>query len=194
MTTYHLIRSFGLVAYLTLSLSVALGTASVTGGVTDAAIDRRLVRLLVHRSAAVVGLLALLAHVTLVVLDTYVSTPLSAVLLPFTAGYKVFALGLGTLATYSIVLAALSGWARTALGRRLSERTWRWLHRSAYVGWVLCLGHGVLAGPDTGHRWALAAYAAGLVAVAVGTGVRLSGARHVLRRHPDRTFNFREAR
>lgn len=192
--TYHLIGSFGLVAYLAFSLSLALGIASVTGGPTDAAIDRRLVRQLVHRSAAVVGLLALAVHLCLVVLDTYVTTPLGAVLVPFTAGYKVFALGLGTLAMYSMVLAALSGWARMSLARGLSERTWRWLHRSAYLGWALCLGHGVLAGPDTGARWALAAYGAGILAVMAGTIVRLAGARHVLRRHPDGTFRFREAR
>lgn len=194
MMTYDLIRSFGLVAYLALSLSLALGVASATGGVTDGAIDRRLVRQLVHRSAAVVGLVALLVHLTLVVLDSYVSTPVSAVLAPFTAGYRVFALGLGTLAMYSMVLAAVSGWGRLLLSRKLSERTWRWLHRSAYLGWALCLGHGLLAGPDTSHRWALAAYAVGILVIAVGMGVRISGARHVLHRHPDRTFNFREAR
>jgi len=192
--TYDLIRSFGLVAYLAFSLSLALGLASVTGGVTDGAIDRRLVRQLVHRSAAVLGLLALALHLVLVVVDTYVATPLSAVLVPFTAGYKVFALGLGTLAMYALVLAAVSGWARLTLARALSERAWRWLHGAAYAGWALCLGHGILAGPDSGQRWALAAYAGGALAVAAGGVVRVAGGRHVLRRHGDGTFGYREVR
>ena len=194
MLTYHLIRSFGLVAYLAFSLSFALGIASVTGGLSDAAIDRRLVRQLVHRSAAVVGLLALATHLTLVVLDTYVSTPLSAVLVPFTSGYRAFALGLGSIALYAFLVAAASGWARLALARTLSEATWRWLHRAAYAGWALCLAHGVLAGPDSGRPWALAAYGAGVLAVVVGVVVRVAGARHVLRRRVDGTFRFREAR
>lgn len=194
MLTYDLIRAFGLVAYLVLSTSVALGIASVAGDVTDRAIDRRLVVQLVHRSAAVVGLLALVVHVTLVVLDTFVATPLSAVLVPFTSGYQALALGLGSLAMYGLVLAAASGWLRVALARRTSERGWRWLHRSAYVSWALCLLHGVLAGPDRGQPWALAAFAGGVLAVLAGSAVRAIGARHVLRRDVDGAFRFREAR
>lgn len=194
MTIYHLIRSLGLVAYLAFSLSLALGVASLTGGVTDTAIDRRLVRQLVHRSAAVVGLVALALHIVLVVVDSYVSTPITAVLVPFTSGYKPFALGLGTLALYLLCLAAVSGWARLLLARLTSERGWRWLHRSAYAGWALCLLHGLLAGPDTRQGWALLAYAAGVLAVGAGAAVAAAGARHVLRRDVHGSFRFREVR
>jgi sulfoxide reductase heme-binding subunit YedZ len=192
--TYDLIRACGLVAYLVLSVSVALGIASVAGDVTDRAIDRRLVVQLVHRSAAVVGLVALAAHLTLVVLDTYVATPLSAVLVPFTSGYQPFALGLGSLAMYGLVLAAASGWLRVALARHISERGWRRLHRSAYVAWALCLTHGILAGPDRAQPWAIAAYAGGVLALLAGLAVRAAGARHVLRRDVDGAFHFRAAR
>jgi len=192
--TYDLIRSLGLVAYLAFSVSLALGVASVTGGVSDRAIDRRLIRQLVHRSAAVVGLVALGLHIALVVLDTYVSTSLGAVLLPFTSTYKVFALGLGSLALYAFLGAAVSGWVRLSLARLTSERGWRWLHRTAYVGWGLCLLHGVLAGPDTAQGWALAAYGAGIAAVLAGVALAVSGSRHVLRRDMDGSFRFREVR
>lgn len=194
MTTYHLIRSLGLVAYLAFSLSLALGVASVAGGVWDRAIDRRLVRQLVHRSAAVVGLVALGLHIVLVITDAYVSTPLSAVLVPFTAGYQPVAMGVGSIALYGLCLASVSGWARLWLARGLSERGWRWLHRVAYGGWAMCLLHGVLAGPDTGQPWALLAYAGGVLAVLAGAAVALTGARHVLRRDLDGSFRFKEAR
>lgn len=188
MTMYELIRSCGLVAYLLFSLSLALGLASTAGGRTPQALDRRLVRQLLHRSTAVVGLVALGAHLTLTVVDTYVSTSIGAVLVPFTASYRTFALGLGSLALYAFVLAALSGWLRLTTARVISERGWRWLHAVAYLGWVLCLSHGLLAGPDTGQRWALVAYVAGVLAVLVGLAVRLRGARHLLRRQVDGTF------
>lgn len=192
MMMYELIRAFGLVAFLGFSLSLALGVASVTGGVTPRAIDRRLVRQLLHRSAAVVGLLTLVTHIALTVVDSYVSTPLHAVVVPFTSGYQPFALGLGSIALYCFVAAALSGWLRLSIAGLLSERSWRWIHRSAYAGWALCLGHGILAGPDLHQVWALGAYALGVIAVAVGIGVRLAGERHVLRRDVDGAFRFRE--
>ena len=194
MTMYDLIRAFGLVAYLGLSLSLALGIASVTGGVSDAAIDRRVVRQLLHRSAAVVGLLALGTHITLTVVDSFIATPLHAVVVPFTSGYQPFALGLGSLALYGFVVAALSGWFRLSVAGLLSETAWRWLHRSAYVGWALCLGHGLLAGPDTRQAWGLGTYAAGVVTVLIGLAVRRAGERHVLRRDAAGAFRFREAR
>lgn len=197
MTMYDLIRSFGLLAYLAFSLSVALGLASLSGGPSARALDRRVIRQLLHRSAAVVGLIALGAHLVLTVVDSYVSTSATAVLVPFTAGYQVFALGLGSLALYCFVAAAASGWLRLATARLISERGWRWLHRSAYLGWGLCLLHGILAGPDNGRPWAWGAYAAGVTAVLLGYGARLIGSRHL--RHRDvhgsfRTRGFREAR
>lgn len=192
MMMYDLIRSFGLVAYLGFSLSLALGVASVTGGVTDQAIDRRVVRQLLHRSAAVVGLLTLVTHIGLTVLDSYIATPLHAVVVPFTSSYQTFALGLGSIALYCFVAAAVSGWLRLSIAGMLSEQAWRWIHRSAYAGWALCLGHGLLAGPDTHQVWALGSYAAGVLAVAIGIGVRVAGERHVLRRDVDGAFHFRE--
>lgn len=194
MTTYELIRSLGLVAYLAFSLSVALGVASLSGGLDPRALDRRVVRQLLHRSAAVVALIALAAHLGLTVLDSYVTTSISAVLIPFTAGYEVLALGLGSLAMYAFVIAALSGWLRLTTASLTSERGWRWLHRGAYAGWALCLLHGVLAGPDLRQPWALSVYALGIVAVAIGYGGHRHGARHVLRRHPNGAFRLPEAR
>jgi len=194
MTMYDLIRSFGLVAYLAFSLSLALGIASLSGGAGPQALDRRVIRQLLHRSTAVVGLVALATHLTLTVLDSYISTSLTAVLVPFTAGYQVIALGIGTLALYCFLVAAVSGWLRLTTARVLSERGWRWLHRVAYAGWGLCLLHGVLAGPDTGSPWALASYALGVAAVVVGLGVHRLGSRHALRRDLQGAFHIREAR
>lgn len=194
MTMFDLIRSLGLVAYLAFSLSLGLGIASLSGGPSERALDRRVIRQLLHRSAAVVGLIALTGHLALIVADSYVSTPVTAVLIPFTAGYQVLALGIGTLALYCFVLAAGSGWLRLGTARLLSERGWRWLHRTAYAGWALCLLHGLLAGPDTRRVWALAPYALGVAMVAVGLTVHRIGLRHVLRRDLDGAFHMEEAR
>ncbi|MGZ4593281.1 MAG: hypothetical protein ACXV3C_05415 [Actinomycetes bacterium] len=194
MTMYALIRALGLVAYLAFSLSVALGLASRSGGLSPQALDRRVIRQLLHRSAAVVGVIVLAMHIGLTVVDTYVSTSVVAVLVPFTASYKGGALGIGTLALYAFVLAALSGWLRLVTARLASERGWRWLHRVAYLGWGLCLLHGVLAGPDLARPWALGTYGVGVAAVAVGYLVHRLGSRHTLSRGVDGSFRLREAR
>lgn len=194
MMMYELIRSLGLVAYLAFSASVALGIASVSGGLSPQALDRRVIRQLLHRSAAVVGLIALAAHLGLTVVDTYVSTSIRAVLVPFTAGYQATALGLGSLAMYAFLLAALSGWLRLSTASLMSERGWRWLHRGAYAGWALCLLHGILAGPDLRQPWALGVYALGVLAIAAGYVVRRRGARPVLRRQPNGAFHLPEPR
>jgi len=182
MLMYQLIRALGLIAYLSFSLTVGLGIASAGGGRTIRALDRRLVRQLLHRSTAVIGLATLALHVGLTVADTYVDTSLAAVLVPFTAGYDTFALGLGSLAIYALVLAGISGWLRTTLARRVSERTWRWLHWGSYAGWALALLHGLIAGPDTAAVWALVTYAAGIALVLAGAIGRLVTARHQVRR------------
>lgn len=195
MTTWYLIRSLGLVAYLAFSLSVALGASSTTSAAGGAAIDRRVVRQLLHRSTAVLALLALFGHLLLVVRDTFVPTSLSAVLVPMTATYRPFALALGTVALYAFVLAAVVGWTRTTIAEALSEQAWRRLHGAAYVGWALCLGHGILAGADSGQRWAWAVYAAGVLLVATAlVWRRTAAARRPFRREVDGRFRARVVR
>lgn len=195
MTTWYLIRSLGLVAYLAFSLSLALGASSTTSGAEHAAIDRRVVRQLLHRSVAVLGLVALLLHLVLVVRDSFVPTSLSAVLVPLTATFRPFALALGTLALYSFVLAAVAGWSRTAVAGALGERAWRRLHASAYVGWVLCLGHGILAGTDTSQQWSWLVYGAGAAVVVAALAWRRSAAaRRPFQRHADGRFRARAVR
>lgn len=170
MTLWYLIRAFGLVALLALTASTALGALSTVGSA-----DGRLVRQLVHRSVAVLGLVALGVHLTLVVADTFVSVPLRAVLVPLASSYRPVAVGLGTLALYAFLLAAVSGLVRGRLPAP-SARPWRVLHAVAYLGWALSMLHGITAGTDTRTPWALAVYAACGLAVASALLLR-AGAR-----------------
>jgi sulfoxide reductase heme-binding subunit YedZ len=112
-------------------------------------------------------------HGVLLVVDHYVAVSWSGALVPFTAGYRAVALGLGTLGLYGFLVAAGTG----ALRGRLvapsprAARMWRGVHLSAYAAWFLAMGHGILAGTDTGQRWALALYVgcAGAVTAAAAT-------------------------
>ncbi len=50
------------------------------------------------------------------------------------------------------------------------------MHRAAYVGWVLAMSHGILAGTDTRTPWAIAVYGTCGFAVAVAGYARLGRA------------------
>ncbi len=182
MMLWDLARAAGFVAVLTATVTVvlgALGTApSRDAGswrVTPTRLDRRLLRQMVHRSAGVVTLAMLALHAVLLVADSYVPVGVAGALVPFTAGFRGFAVGLGTLATYGFVVAAASG----ALRRRMAasdraSRTWRSVHLVSYLAWFLALGHGLLAGTDSGRWWSWLLYGASLVAVLGAVSFRFS--------------------
>lgn len=172
---WYMIRALGLVSTGAFTLSAVLGASSVRSGRTPGAMDRRLVRQLVHRSTALIGLGALLGHVVFVVLDTYVTTSVTGVLIPFSAGYRPFALGLGSIALYAFLLTAVSGWLRGGFAGRISDEVWRRIHYAAYVGWALAIGHGFLAGSDSHTRWAQLGYLACVALVVAAAGWRFLG-------------------
>lgn len=173
MTLWYLARALGLVALIGFTASTCLGALSTVGGRSPKAVSWRLMRQLVHRSTALMALGALAVHVVLVVIDSYVDLSAWSAAVPFTAGYRPLALGLGTLGVYAFVLTAVSGASRGRLATSPSAaRAWRAVHVSAYIGWALSMIHGVLAGTDTGRWWSTAVYVACGIAVAASVSVR----------------------
>lgn len=178
MTVWYLARALGMVALVAFTASTVLGAlASARSRPTSwAAIDRHFLMQMAHRSAAITGLLALTAHVVVLVVDSHLDVSVTGALVPFAAGFEPLALGLGTLATYAIVLVAVTGAARGRLAASArAARRWRSAHVAAYAGWALSMGHGLLAGTDTGTIWSTVIYVACAVAVIVAIGVRLFG-------------------
>jgi sulfoxide reductase heme-binding subunit YedZ len=175
MTLWFLARAAGFVALLSASLTVALGAAG-----SSVRWDGRILAQLVHRSAAVVTLAMLGLHAVLLITDHFVAVSVSGALVPFTAGYRAFALGLGTLAVYGFVVVAVTGAARGRLAASdRAARAWRRVHLSAYAAWVLAMSHGVLAGTDTLRGWALMIYGIAAFVVAGAVAGRLAHeARH----------------
>jgi sulfoxide reductase heme-binding subunit YedZ len=183
MTMWFLARGLGVVALVAFTFSVVLGAASsdqnqrTATGVRDRALDRRILRQLTHRSAAVVGLTALVLHLILILLDTHVPVSLSGAVIPFTAGYRPVALGLGTFAVFLFVVVALSGASRGRLAASpRAAASWRVVHVLAYLGWGMAMAHGILAGTDTGTAWSSAVYGVCAIAVTIAGWSRLARA------------------
>lgn len=178
MTLWYLARAAGFAVLLGATASVVLGALASSNRGTDARTrDRRVLRQLAHRSAAVVTVAMLGLHVALVVTDSYVNLSVPGALVPFTAGYRAFALGLGTLAAYGLAAVAITGAARGRLATSArSASRWRTVHASAYGVWLLAMGHGLLAGTDTGRWWTWTLYGACAAAVSSAVLVRLVSA------------------
>lgn len=192
MTIWYLARATGMVALIAFTAATVLGTLATRMPTRPSArdLDRRFLTQMAHRSVAILGLLMLVAHTTLIVIDSYVDVSVSGVLVPLTAGYRPLALGAGTLAVYTFILVAVSGAMRGRLaGSPTAVRTWRTIHLSAYVGWALSMGHGIFAGTDTGAWWSTAVYVACGVAVLTALAVRVGSARTPIRNaDPARTL------
>lgn len=184
MTLWYLARGAGFAALIAFTASTMLGALATTGRRGAQGLDRRYLRQMAHRSAAVTGLVMLATHIVLILTDVYVNASVSGALIPFTAGYRPLALGLGSVAVYLLVLVAVSGALRGRLATSArGARLWRRVHLMAYGGWVLSMGHGILAGTDTGTRWTTAIYLGCGAAVVSAIAARLSSLRSE-RGHP----------
>ena len=170
MTLWYLARAAGVMALILFTVSACLGTL----GAGNRKPERRFWLQYVHRSAAATGLILLLTHIVAVITDSYVSISASVVVWPFTAGYRPFAVTVGVLAMYSLVLAAVVGAARGRLARSEAfTKRWRTIHIAASGGWLLSIGHSLLAGTDRGTPWMLAITLSCVAAVAISVGVRM---------------------
>ncbi|MDO9378348.1 MAG: ferric reductase [Nocardioidaceae bacterium] len=175
MWLWYLSRGAGVAALVAFTVATAAGAlTSGDRGRSAHAVDRRFLVQMLHRSAAVTGLLLLLVHAAAVVVDGYVDVSATATVVPFTSAYEPFAVGLGSLALWAFVATSVSGAVRGRLAASgpLSHR-WRAVHALAYLGWALSVGHGLLAGTDAGTPWMLAISAACVAAVVGALALRL---------------------
>jgi methionine sulfoxide reductase heme-binding subunit len=160
---WYTARGTGVMCLVLLSVVVTLGIATRSGrplpGLPRFAVAA------VHRSASLLAVTLLAAHVGLLMLDPYAQLRLLDAVLPFTATYRPLWVGLGTLAL-DLLLAVV---VTSLLRHRLGPRTWRLVHWAAYAAWPAAMLHGLRAGTDGGATWFLAVSAG--CAAAVGAAV-----------------------
>jgi methionine sulfoxide reductase heme-binding subunit len=97
-----------------------------------------------HRNVSLLAVAFTAIHVVTAVIDTFVSIPLTAALIPFTSGYEGFWLGLGTIAS-DIMLAII---VTSLLRRHLSRGVWRAVHLLAYASWPVAFIHSIGSSRD----------------------------------------------
>ncbi len=143
---WYFARSSGIVAYALLSASVVIGI--LMAGKTRFTWPRFAVEE-VHRFLAILTGVFIVLHGATLLLDSVVPTPLVQELVPFTSGYRPFAVGLGVTAAELMAAVGISN----AFRKQLPHQVWRRVHYLTLGVWVLATGHGLLAGTDRFDPW-----------------------------------------
>jgi len=140
-------RGTGVVLLALFTATTVLGVLSTRRGFHP--LWPRFVTQELHRALSGVSVVVLLGHVASAVVDEYVDIRWWQAILPFGATYKPLYLSLGALALDLLAIVVLTSIARG----RLTERTWRVVHRAAYASWAVSVVHGVGMGTDVVSSW-----------------------------------------
>ena len=164
---WYFARSSGIVAYALLSASVVLGI--LMAGKTRFTWPRFAVED-VHRFLAILTGVFIVLHGSTLLLDSVVPTSLAQELVPFTSGYRPFAVGLGVTAAELMAAVGISN----AFRKQLPHRVWRRVHYATLGVWVLATGHGLLAGTDRFDPWFAALAGAAISSTLMAAYARFS--------------------
>ncbi len=165
-TTWYAARAGGVLAYLLVSASVLAGVL-LAGKKRVPWLPRFAVED-VHRFLGILAGVFIALHVGAVALDTVVPFSLVQLVVPFTAGYRPLATGLGIVALELLLAISVTNRLRS----RLPYRVWRRAHYATLAVWLLASIHGILSGTDRDQAWLVTLYALTVAAVAGALAVR----------------------
>ncbi len=151
--TWDVARAGGMVAYLLLTLAMALGLALSLRWQRP-----RWPRLITNDLHSFVTLLSLVfvgVHVLAVAVDPFVRFGWRDLFVPFATSYRTSWMAAGIVGTYLL----LAVWISTQLRTRIGYAVWRKLHGLAFAVYVLSTAHGLGTGTDSRELWALGLYA-----------------------------------
>lgn len=152
-------RVGGLLAYVLLTASVAMGIALSLGWRSPR--WTRFVTNELHRFVTLVAIVFTGIHTLAVAVDPFIGFTPAEVLVPMLSHYRPIWVALGIVATYLLLAIYASEWVRPRVG----YRWWRQFHYLSFAGFVLALVHGVATGSDTRAPWAIVLYAGSIVLV-----------------------------
>ena len=138
-------RATGIVALLLLTAVLVLGILVNRQGRLPG-LPRFAVTSL-HRNLSLLSVVFIAVHVFAAVLDTFVSIPLAASVIPFASGYERFWLGLGAISLDLMIAMIVTSLLRGHLNRIL----WRGIHLLAYVSWPVAFAHSIGSSKDLQH-------------------------------------------
>jgi cytochrome b561 len=107
-----------------------------------------------HEYVSLLGLTFAVYHGLVLMGDHFVDFSMLRLMLPFSIEYLTLWTGLGQLAFYVWLFAALSFYIR----QRIGQKTWRKIHYLNFATYVMGFFHGVYSGWDSAMSWARVYY------------------------------------
>lgn len=138
---WYLNRGTGLVLLAVFTITVLLGVLSAGKG---GQVWPRFATQSTHRGLSLISTILLAAHVGTAVADEFVDIRWWQALVPFGGSYRPVYLGLGALALDLTIAIGVT----SLLRQRLGERSWRVVHTTAYLAWVVAVLHTLGIGTD----------------------------------------------
>jgi ferredoxin-NADP reductase/DMSO/TMAO reductase YedYZ heme-binding membrane subunit len=170
---WYLARAGGLTAWWLLCVAVLWGLLLSTRVLGDRPRPAWLLDL--HRMLGGLALVFTGLHLVGLYFDQWAAFGVLELLVPMQSGYRPSAVAWGIVAFYVLVAIELTSLVKA----HIPEAVWRWVHRSAFVLFMLATVHTFMAGSDGANRW----IRGGAVLVCYGLVVLLVFRIGVLRHH-----------
>lgn len=169
--SWFLIRGSGFAAFGLLTASVVWGLM-ISSKVFGRAVKAKGLQWL-HESLGLAALVATVAHMVALYLDTFVEFTWVEILVPGTSDWDPLAIALGAVGFWVMTFVSLTFYVKKWIG----QTRWRRIHYLSFGVFVAAAGHGILAGTDTTNPYAVAIYVAAVATVVLLTVIRIAGAR-----------------
>lgn len=165
--TWYITRASGVTAYVLLAGGTLWGLALSTK--VHGRKPPRPWMLDVHRMLGGLALVLTVVHATAILFDGFVDFGPVDVLVPFAISWQPLAVAGGIIAMYLLIAVEVT----SLLRQRISNRTWRRVHYSSFVLFLLASAHFVFAGTDAASPVTVAVIVLAVVAVVALTGYRI---------------------
>ena len=165
---WYAARAAGVVAYVLLSVNVAIGL-SMTGK-KSIKLWPRFALEDVHRFGGLLVGTFLVVHIAAIAVDAYLPFSLTSLAVPLVASYRPIWTALGIVAAELLLALAFTNHYRNV---RISYRFWRRAHFVNFVVWIAATMHGLGSGTDRSAAWLLTVYAVAVATVCALTTWRV---------------------
>ncbi|MEW8986988.1 MAG: ferric reductase-like transmembrane domain-containing protein [Bacillus sp. (in: firmicutes)] len=158
LSTWNLIRVSGFLSYFLLTFAIAAGLMNRLLCFQK----QKPLMIELHKISGWTGMLTIIFHISLLLVDEYVPYSISDIVIPFSADNDPVFSGMGTISLYLfLVTFATSDFLMKKLGRTL----WKKIHFLVIPAWILMVLHGIFIGTDTSQTWAAFVYVGSIILI-----------------------------